>query len=72
MTVFTSDKVWELQLGLEGFDERLKRWRQVLEVLGERAMAVNYFDCTGTGSVVVGLRPQTVGVDLKAEKYGQK
>jgi len=72
VTVFTTGKVWELQLGLEGFDERLKRWRQVLEVLGERSMAVKYFDCAGIGTVVAGLRPQTVGVDLKAEKHGQK
>ena len=84
VTVFTTDKVWELQLGLEGFDERLKRWRQVLEALGEKAMAVKYFDCAGTGTVVAGLRPhpkstssqklraQTIGVDLKAEKHGQK
>ena len=72
VTVFTSDKVWELQLGLDGFDERLERWRQVLEVLGKRAMAVKYFDCAGTGSVVVGLRTQMVGGDVKAEKHGQK
>ena len=72
VTVFTSDKVWELQLGLDGFDERLEHWRQVLEMLGERAMAVKYFDCAGTGSVVAGLRPQMVGGDVKAEKYGQK
>ena len=73
VTVFTSEKVWELQLGLEGFEERLKRWRQVVKVLGERAMAVKYFDCAGTGSVVVGLRPQMVGGNvMKAEEHGQK
>ncbi len=63
ITVFTSTKAWELQLGLENFDQRLQRWRQVLEVLGEKAMAVNYFDCAGTASIVVGIR---------ADKYGQK
>ena len=72
VTVFTSNKVWELQLGLDGFDERLKRWRQVLEALGERAMAVSYFDCAGTNSVVVGIRAKTVASDVKAEKHGQK
>ncbi|MEA3347692.1 MAG: FtsQ-type POTRA domain-containing protein [Pseudomonadota bacterium] len=72
LTVFTTDMVWELQLGLESFDERLERWRQVLKVLGERSMAVKYFDCTGTGSVVVGLRPQTIKDDERAEEHGQK
>ena len=60
---FTSDKIWELQLGLEGFEERLGRWRQVLAVLGDKAKAVNYFDCAGAASVVVGIR---------ADKDGQK
>jgi len=72
LTVFTTDKVWEVQLGSEAFDERLKRWRQVLEVLGERAMAVNYFDCAGISSVVVGIRSQTADGNVKAERDGQK
>ena len=72
VTVFTSEKVWELQLGLDGFDERLKHWRQVLKVLGEITMAVKYFDCAGSGSVVVGLRSQTVVGNVRAEEYGQK
>ena len=72
VTVFTSEKVWELQLGLDGFAERLKHWRQVLKVLGERTMAVKYFDCTGHGSVVVGLRSQMIGGNVRAEEYGQK
>ncbi len=73
VTVFTTDKAWELQLGLEGFDERLKRWRQVLEVLGERAMAVSYFDCAGTDTVVAGLRPHPKGTfseKLRAQTDG--
>ena len=72
VTVFTTDMVWELQLGFEGFNERLEHWRQVLTVLGERSMAVKYFDCTGTGSVVVGLRPQTIRDDERAGEHGQK
>jgi len=63
VTVFTSEQIWELQLGLEAFDERLERWRQVLAVLGDKAKAVNYFDCAGAASVVVGIR---------ADKDGQK
>ncbi|MEA1921750.1 MAG: FtsQ-type POTRA domain-containing protein [Pseudomonadota bacterium] len=72
LTVFTTDKDWELQLGLAGFDERLRRWRQVLKVLGEKAVAVKYFDCAGNDSVVVGLRSQTVVGDVNVEEHGQK
>ncbi|MBN2706784.1 MAG: FtsQ-type POTRA domain-containing protein [Deltaproteobacteria bacterium] len=72
VTVFTTGKVWELQLGTDGYEERLQRWRQVLEVLGGRAVAVNYFDCAGTGSVVVGLKPARAGGSVKAERNGQK
>ncbi|MEA3334110.1 MAG: FtsQ-type POTRA domain-containing protein [Pseudomonadota bacterium] len=72
MTVFTADKGWELQLGLADFDERLRRWRQVLQVFGERAMAVKYFDCAGNDSVVVGHRSQTIVGDVNVEEHGQK
>lgn len=72
LTVFTTDKDWELQLGLDSFDEHLRRWRQVLAVLGESAMAVKYFDCAGNDSVVVGLRSQTIVGDVNVEEHGQK
>ena len=72
LTVFTTEQDWELQLGLDGFDEHLRRWRQVLAVLGERAMAVKYFDCAGNDSVVVGLRSQTVVDDVNVEEHVQK
>ena len=72
LTVFTTDQGWELQLGLDRFDEHLRRWRQVLAVLGERAMAVKYFDCAGNDSVVVGLRSQMVVDDVNVEEHVQK
>ena len=72
LTVFTTVQGWELQLGLDRFDEHLRRWRQVLAVLGERAMAVKYFDCAGNDSVVVGLRSQMVVDDVNVEEHVQK
>ncbi len=56
LTLFTTGRDWELQLGFENYDERLERWQQVLKVLGKRALTVKYFDCAGDYSVVAGLR----------------
>ncbi len=71
ITFFTTGRSWEIQMGLENYCERLDRWRRVLKVLGDRASAVKYFDCTGEVSVVVGLRSSQTINDMKAEKYGQ-
>jgi len=57
LTVFTTPRVWELQLGHRDFSRRLRHWRQVLEFLGQRSEAVKYFDCAGEDMVVAGLRP---------------
>ena len=58
-------------MGLENYRERLDRWRRVLQVLGDRASAVKYFDCAGEVSVVAGLRSTRAVNGMKAEKYGQ-
>jgi cell division protein FtsQ len=56
VTLYTTGRGWELQLGLDNYRERLGRWRQVIQALGEKATAVKYFDCAGEASVVAGLR----------------
>jgi len=56
VTLYTTGCGWELQLGLEDYRERLSRWRQVVNVLGEKAASVKYFDCAGESSVVAGLQ----------------
>jgi len=71
VTFFTTGRNWEIQLGLENYRERLDRWRRVLQVLGDRASAVKYFDCAGEVSVVAGLRSSQTVNGMKAEKYGQ-
>lgn len=55
VTVVTSGRIWEIQLGMENLVSRLRAWRRVLKVLGQRAGGVSYFDCAANGSVVVGL-----------------
>ncbi|MCD6293094.1 MAG: FtsQ-type POTRA domain-containing protein [Deltaproteobacteria bacterium] len=72
LTIFTSDKGWELQLGWDQFEEHLKRWRQVLAVLGEKAMAVKYFDCAGNDSIVIGLKSRALVGDVSVGEHGQK
>ena len=72
VTLFTTGTGWELQLGQENYGERLGRWRQVLENLGEGASAVKYFDCAGEASVVAGLRLSTPGNGIKVRNNGQK
>lgn len=72
LTVFTSPEIWEIELGADYFDERLNRWRQVLDELGEKSKGVKYFDCAGDDSVVVGIKKNLGGVNQKAEKHGQK
>lgn len=56
INLFTTSRNWELQMGFDNYGERLDRWRQVLQDLGEKADRVKYFDCAGDYSVVAGLR----------------
>ncbi|HDS15184.1 MAG TPA: FtsQ-type POTRA domain-containing protein [Proteobacteria bacterium] len=72
LTVYTTGRAWELQLGMENFTHGLRRWRQVLDVLGDQAAAVKYFDCAGYDSVVAGLRISLDNGGKKAERDGQK